>query len=190
MDRTDRRYALVDLLRTCAPHPVCTRTLAERLAVTTRTIERDIAALQAAGIPIEAAPGRGGYLFVAAGSDGGSAGGGGLARVLLFRRRDEQLSRAVIRAVQEAVARRRLLVIDYADRGGTVTTREVEPAGLLRGADAWYLVGWCRLRGEGRAFRLDRIGAAVIRDEIVPAHAIRDLAPDVPAGFGALGLDA
>ncbi|QXJ20778.1 YafY family transcriptional regulator [Actinomadura graeca] len=62
MNRTDRLYALVEELRACAPRRVSARELAARFEVSARTIERDICALQQAGVPIYADVGRsGGY---------------------------------------------------------------------------------------------------------------------------------
>lgn len=62
MNRTDRLYALVEELRAVAPRPRSARKLAEQFEVSTRTIERDLSALQQAGVPIWAEPGRtGGY---------------------------------------------------------------------------------------------------------------------------------
>jgi predicted DNA-binding transcriptional regulator YafY len=62
MNRTDRLYALVEELRAIAPRPRSARRLAEHYEVSTRTIERDILALQESGVPIYAETGRrGGY---------------------------------------------------------------------------------------------------------------------------------
>ncbi len=62
MNRTDRLYALVEELRAVAPRPRSARQLAQRFEVSSRTIERDLSALQQAGVPIWAEPGRtGGY---------------------------------------------------------------------------------------------------------------------------------
>src|SRR5579871_3257415 len=60
MNRTDRLYALVEELRAHAPRTMRATELAERFEVTTRTIERDLLALQEAGVPIWAQPGPGG----------------------------------------------------------------------------------------------------------------------------------
>src|SRR6266545_568109 len=60
MNRTDRLYALVEELRATAPRARAARRLAERFEVSVRTIERDILALQQAGVPIWATPGPGG----------------------------------------------------------------------------------------------------------------------------------
>lgn len=62
MNRTDRLYALVEELRAAAPGFRSTTWLAERFEVSSRTIERDLSALQQSGVPIFATPGRrGGY---------------------------------------------------------------------------------------------------------------------------------
>ncbi len=60
MNRTDRLYALVEELRARAPCPVRAGALAARFEVSTRTIERDLLALQEAGVPIWTRPGPGG----------------------------------------------------------------------------------------------------------------------------------
>src|SRR5262245_61043301 len=60
MNRTDRLYALVEELRATAPQVRSVRRLAARFEVSGRTIQRDILALQEAGVPIWATPGPGG----------------------------------------------------------------------------------------------------------------------------------
>jgi predicted DNA-binding transcriptional regulator YafY len=60
VNRTDRLYALVEELRARAPRALRAAELAARFEVSTRTIERDLLALQEAGVPIWAQPGPGG----------------------------------------------------------------------------------------------------------------------------------
>ncbi|MET8926680.1 WYL domain-containing protein [Streptomyces sp. NPDC004623] len=64
MKRAERQYALVDLLRG-ARRPRPAARLADEFGVSTRTIERDIASLQLAGVPIYAEHGAtGGYAIL------------------------------------------------------------------------------------------------------------------------------
>lgn len=65
----------------------------------------------------------------------------------------------------------------YVDAGGRASTREVDTYGLGYHDGCWYAVGWCRLRGDVRSFRLDRI------DTIQPLAERFER----PAGFDALG---
>jgi predicted DNA-binding transcriptional regulator YafY len=60
VNRTDRLYALVEELRAVSPRPRTSAKLAARFEVSVRTIERDLLALQEAGVPIWAQPGPGG----------------------------------------------------------------------------------------------------------------------------------
>jgi predicted DNA-binding transcriptional regulator YafY len=60
VNRTERLYALVEELRAVAPRARSSRWLAARFEVSTRTVERDLAALQRSGVPISSTPGQGG----------------------------------------------------------------------------------------------------------------------------------
>lgn len=64
MNRVDRLYAVVEELRAAGAPGRSARRLAERFEVSVRTIERDILALQEAGVPISSQVGRrGGYVL-------------------------------------------------------------------------------------------------------------------------------
>lgn len=64
MNRLDRLYAVVEELRSAGPSGRSARRLAEHFEVSVRTVERDILALQEAGVPISAQLGRrGGYVL-------------------------------------------------------------------------------------------------------------------------------
>ena len=68
MNRTDRLYAIVEELRAAGRRGRNAEWLARRFEVSTRTIKRDIAALQAAGTLVSGQDGRGGGYQLAAGS--------------------------------------------------------------------------------------------------------------------------
>ena len=300
MNRTDRLYAVVEELRAAAPRPRSARQLARKYEVSTRTIERDILALQDAGVPVYAETGRlGGYVidpaftlppvnFTApemvaiavslaradgtpfayaarsalrkvlaaapagqlaeaaemmdrirligidrsascgpggatslAPADGGacpngahpngahrngpdpnsanshsahpygthqdsahtesaSRDGAHPARRPAAKTASGQGRKPVPLAIQEAIATRHVLLIDYRDKQGAVTAREVEPVALAGTQTHWYLMGWCRLRNAARAFRMDRIVAAVDSGEPAPHRSYADLNVDIP----------
>jgi predicted DNA-binding transcriptional regulator YafY len=255
VNRTDRLYALVEELRAVAPRPRSARQLAGRYEVSTRTIERDILALQEAGVPIYAVAGRGGgYVidkaltlpplnFTAAemvamavsvagvgptpfasalrsalrkvlaaapaaqaaeaaqlmdrvrliGTSGQGSGGphpdaaGRNATVgatpapgAAAAPGGGRAGTAVPLAIQEAITARHVLRLDYRDRRDVVTSREVEPVAFAGTRAHWYLVAWCRLRDGARAFRLDRIRAAVDTGEPAPHRSYGDLDVDIP----------
>jgi len=87
---------------------------------------------------------------------------------------------AVPLAIQEAITAGHVLRLDYRDRNDQVTVREVEPVAFAATRNQWYLLAWCRLREGSRAFRLDRILAAVDTGEQAPPRSFRDLDVDIP----------
>jgi predicted DNA-binding transcriptional regulator YafY len=83
-------------------------------------------------------------------------------------------------AIQEAITARHVLLLDYRDRHDEVTVREVEPVAFAGTRAHWYLLAWCRLRKAARAFRVDRILAAVDTGEPAPHRSYADLDVDIP----------
>ncbi len=73
-----------------------------------------------------------------------------------------------------------MLRITYRDRHDRETAREVEPVAFAATRTQWYLMGWCRLRGAARAFRVDRILAADDTGEPASPRSYRDLDADIP----------
>jgi predicted DNA-binding transcriptional regulator YafY len=232
MNKTERMYAVVEELRAVAPRARSVPWLARRFEVSVRTVERDLAALQQAGVPIWAATGRrGGYsldttmslpplnftpseaaaiavaLAVGGPTPLGQAAGSGLRKIVAAmspearRGAAELIQRirvpegaepptgAVATAVVRALADRRVLEIDYSDRHGAVTRRAVEPIGFVQLDARWYLVAWCRLRADHRAFRLDRIGAATVCLEPAPDRKPLDWDCELPITLRTLAFE-
>ncbi|GAB3605880.1 YafY family protein [Conyzicola nivalis] len=214
MTRTDRLYALVEELRAVAPRPRSARWLADRFGVSSRTIERDLSALQQSGVPIWAEPGRtGGYcldtahtlsplgftvdealaMMVALGSLATSpfrdSATSALRKIIAvtddrsLRETADLASRIHLlgdekptgapRGLAAALRTGQVLRISYTDRDGGATERDVEPMGFVGKGDSWYLIAWCRLRDDLRAFRGDRILQAEPLIERAPRRTLR-----------------
>jgi predicted DNA-binding transcriptional regulator YafY len=230
VNRTDRLYAIAEELRAAAGQPRTTNWLAERFEVTTRTIKRDISALQQAGTPVWAAPGPGGgyvldpaatlppltftpgeaaaiavALSAQRGLPFGPDGRRALTKVLgampeAPRRAAEELAgrvwirngaarQPVARAIDEALAAGRVVVIDYADAQGRRTERRpVEPMAVALVREQAYLLAWCRRRRGGRWFRLDRISAAHVTTERAAERDVAEVFGPIPDGVGPVSV--
>jgi predicted DNA-binding transcriptional regulator YafY len=78
---------------------------------------------------------------------------------------------AELMPMQEAVVRRRCLSLQYdAGRRGELTERVVEPLGMVFYSRQWHLIAWCRLRGNLRDFRLDRMQGWKVLPETFNGH--------------------
>jgi predicted DNA-binding transcriptional regulator YafY len=78
-------------------------------------------------------------------------------------------------ALRRAIRLSEVVRIDYADGGGTVSTRPVRPLILEFWGRVWTLVAWCEARDDFRSFRVDRIARLSPTDRIVPPEPGRDL---------------
>jgi predicted DNA-binding transcriptional regulator YafY len=59
--------------------------------------------------------------------------------------------------MQAAIANRHILELDYRDKSGGSSQRQVEPIGLAFYNFTWHLIGWCHLRRGYRDFRVSRV---------------------------------
>lgn len=91
----------------------------------------------------------------------------------------------LIDQLHAAIVGNQVLRLDYRDEAGQPSTREVEPLCLSFWGGKWTLGAWCRLRGDFRNFRPDRIAEAVPTGEVFADLAERGLA----AYLRAVGVD-
>jgi predicted DNA-binding transcriptional regulator YafY len=73
-----------------------------------------------------------------------------------------------------AIAERSLLRVRYARTDADESTRDIEPLCVLFWGGSWTLAGWCRLRGDFRQFRLDRIRECMATGETYAHDTTRD----------------
>ncbi|MEM6265710.1 MAG: YafY family protein [Bacteroidota bacterium] len=59
--------------------------------------------------------------------------------------------------IQMAITNFRVIDMTYQAKGKDVTHRKIEPLAIYCYNEKWIVVGWCHLRQDYRAFRLDRI---------------------------------
>jgi predicted DNA-binding transcriptional regulator YafY len=97
--------------------------------------------------------------------------------------RDEQADR-MPRLISDALATPRVLRIEYIDREGARTRREIEPLGYVESDGAWILVAWCRMRDSLRAFRIDRIVDVTVTAETPQPRVLT--ADDIDIVYGRL----
>ena len=205
MRRAERLYRLVDEMR--ARNVSRAEDLAGHFEVSVRTIYRDIAHLQASGLPIEGEPGVGyllrpgfdlpsltfthdqvdalavGLSFVESAGDPSLAHAAREARAKLqasmpdpvqrrladapfrtLRRKGDAPPHAA--ALREAIRERLVVAMRYVDGSGQATERRLRPLVAWNMADGWMVSGWCELRDDFRTFRLDRIAALSLTEDV------------------------
>ncbi|TDC88427.1 YafY family protein [Actinomadura sp. 7K507] len=109
-------------------------------------------------------------------------------RVRILTPPDAAEPASVPAVLEEAMSARRVVRLGYVDASGSETERDVEPVGFTALSLRWYLLGWCRLRGEARVFRIDRVRRAALLDEPAPERDFDDLAA-APADYVARPLE-
>jgi proteasome accessory factor BC len=87
---------------------------------------------------------------------------------------------SIARVVNEAIAGRRLLRLEYYKPSeDQFTTRTVEPYALINGREGWYVASFDPERDDVRHFRLDRIKQAEVLDDGFEPRTAVDAAADV-----------
>ncbi|MBO2451903.1 YafY family transcriptional regulator [Actinomadura barringtoniae] len=109
-------------------------------------------------------------------------------RIRFLTREDCEEPVSVPAVLEEAMSARRVVRISYVDGAGAETERDVEPVAFTGGERGWYLIGWCRLRGGTRVFRIDRVRRAGLLEETSPDHRFEDIT-DSPDGIVVRALE-
>lgn len=155
MRRADRLFALVQRIRSRRLSTAAQ--LAQALEVSLRTVDRDIADLQASGVPIE---GEAGVGYRMGAGDTLPPGARAAADSLALFAPDAGLpdgQRQRLQQLREAVLARQRLQLRYADGNDRASARVVWPLGCFFWGQVWTLAAWCELRQDFRSFRIDRI---------------------------------
>lgn len=80
-----------------------------------------------------------------------------LAKAPLFASRRDGPAPLVAEALRRAIRDRAVVLLGYQDGEAASSQRRVRPLALWAFSDGWLFAGWCELRRDFRAFRLDRI---------------------------------
>lgn len=196
MRRAERLFRLVAELR--ARGVSRAEDVAAHFEISVRTVYRDIAHLQASGLPIEGEAGVGyilrpgfdlpamtftfeqldalatGLSFVEAAGDVALSEAAAEVRAKLqaalpdpekrrledapmFASRRDGRAAPSAKVVRRAIRECRVVRLIYRDQDGEQSERRVRPLAIWAFTDGWLFAGWCELRGDFRAFRLDRI---------------------------------
>lgn len=59
--------------------------------------------------------------------------------------------------LQKAISAKQVVVLEYKNKKEEVSTRRVEPIGLVFYAFGWHLIAWCHMRSDYRDFKVTRI---------------------------------
>lgn len=59
--------------------------------------------------------------------------------------------------LQNAIAAKHIITIQYENKKGEASKRDIEPIGLVFYALSWHLIAWCHKRDEYRDFKVARI---------------------------------
>lgn len=204
MRRAERLFRLVNELR--ARGVSRAEDLASHFEISVRTVYRDIAHLQASGLPIEGEAGVGyilrpgfdlpamtftfdqldalafGLSFIEAAGDASLSEAAKevraklqaalpdpdrkqLANAPLFASRRDGRATGVTTVVRRAIRNANVLWITYRDRDEKPSERRVRPLAIWAFTDGWLFAGWCELRNDFRAFRIDRISQIEVTED-------------------------
>jgi predicted DNA-binding transcriptional regulator YafY len=114
------------------------------------------------------------------------------SRVFAPQTRAREVVRERLDLLHGAIDAHQVVGIEYQrPEGGEsgASRRDVEPLCLAFWGHVWTLGAWCRVRRDFRTFRLDRIAALEVRDEIVVEEGSRSLAAYLAAMGAGPGIE-
>lgn len=72
-----------------------------------------------------------------------------------------------IQTLLSSIAQKKVITIDYfAKHSQEHTKRDIEPIGIFYKDSFWHLIGFCRMRGDYRDFRVDRINQVKVTEKV------------------------
>ena len=81
------------------------------------------------------------------------------------QRKQMHYSPNLLSTLNNAIDNCKLATIEYDSREKGVSLRVVEPMAIVYKERKRHLVAWCRLRGDYRSFRLDRLNSIKLKQE-------------------------
>jgi predicted DNA-binding transcriptional regulator YafY len=222
MPRAERLFRLVNELRSRGLSRA--HDLAGYFEISVRTVYRDIAHLQASGLPIEGEAGVGyilrpgfdlpsttftfeqldalalGLSFVETAGDTSLSQAAREVRAKLqaslpdpdkrkletaplFAARRAGRAPSGLKTVRSAIRDLEILRLTYDGADGNRSDRRVRPLAIWAFTEGWLFVGWCELRRDFRAFRMDRISALERCGEYFPQDPDKSLQTYLSAKF-------
>lgn len=90
---------------------------------------------------------------------------GTLTELPLNKGDSKTVTSSVIFDLAEAVKTNQQVELSYRSRRGEITSRQLDPYGMVQFERFWYVAGYCHLRRDVRIFRLDRIRRVLVTEE-------------------------
>lgn len=88
------------------------------------------------------------------------------SKMMVFKNKTDEGKSTSLSYIQMAIVNFRVTEITYEAKGKPLTFRKIEPLALYSHNEKWIVIGWCHLRDDYRAFRLDRIKHFKILEEV------------------------
>ncbi|MEM6803518.1 MAG: YafY family protein [Bacteroidota bacterium] len=87
-------------------------------------------------------------------------------KMRVIKNKPDEVKSSSLAYIQMAIINFRVIDLIYQAKGKEITERKIEPLAIYSYSDKWIVIGWCRLREDYRAFRLDRIHHFKILEEV------------------------